>query len=247
MITITIDGVACVCEKGEYLLDIAKRNGICIPTLCHHPALPGRGCCRVCIVEVEERGRRKVVTSCIYPVTGECAAFTNSDKIREERAMVLAFLRKRAPHSDTIAQMAAEYGAPSMERIAGIDADKCILCGLCMKACAAMGTGAIAEILRGTEKRVATPYDEPSLECIGCAACAHICPTCNIECVDTADTRTIWHRTFDFVKCRECGAVLGTRELMQRAAARTDLPIQILCDDCRARQTARMLDSSWVG
>ena len=74
-LTITIDGKACTCQPGEFLIDIAKRNGIFIPTLCGKQlALRGRGCCRVCIVELVERGhskrskRSKMVVSCIYPV-----------------------------------------------------------------------------------------------------------------------------------------------------------------------------------
>lgn len=244
MIEITIDGKACACEKGEYILDVAKRNGIYIPTLCHHPAVPGRGCCRVCLVEVEERGRRKIVTSCIYPVRGECTVWTSSDKVRRERAMVLAFLKKRAPHSDKIAEMAEREGAPEVSRIVGIDMDKCILCGLCMVTCRTMGSGAIAEILRGTEKRVATPYDEPSAECIGCASCAHVCPTGNIECIDDGRTRTIWHRTFELVACERCGKPIGTREELAYAAKLAGTEVQTLCDDCRVRETARVLDET---
>ena len=40
---ITINGKICACEKGEFLLAVARRNGILIPTLCHHPALAGQG------------------------------------------------------------------------------------------------------------------------------------------------------------------------------------------------------------
>jgi len=246
MIEINIDGKVCTCEKGEYILNVAKRNDIEIPTLCHSVAVPGRGSCRLCIVEVEERGRRKIVTSCIYPVSGECNVFTQSDKVKEERAMVLAFLRKRAPHSDRIVELAERYGAPDIERITGIDADKCVLCGLCVKACATMGSGAIAEILRGTEKRVATPYDDPSVECLGCASCAHICPTGNIKVEDTADTRTIWHRTFELAKCSECGSVIGTYDLLEHAARRTGTEVQTLCDACRRRVTAHMIDEARV-
>ena len=36
---IRIDGKECACEKGEFLLAIARRNGITIPTLCHHDSL----------------------------------------------------------------------------------------------------------------------------------------------------------------------------------------------------------------
>ena len=31
--TVTINGTPCSCEKGEFLLQIARRNGIEIPTL----------------------------------------------------------------------------------------------------------------------------------------------------------------------------------------------------------------------
>ena len=53
LLHITIDGKDCTCERGEYLWDVAKRNGIPIPVLCRSDAFPEhRACCRVCIVEV---------------------------------------------------------------------------------------------------------------------------------------------------------------------------------------------------
>ena len=84
MLTITIDGVECTCEKGEYLYDVAARNGIWIPVLCRSDAFDDhRACCRICIVEVEIRGKRKVVTACVYPIEQECAVYTKSEKILE--------------------------------------------------------------------------------------------------------------------------------------------------------------------
>ena len=93
LINVTIDGKACTCEKGEYAYDVARRNGIFIPVLCRHDAFEDhRACCRICIVEVEERGRTKVVTSCVYPIENECEIRTNTERIREERAVLLALL-----------------------------------------------------------------------------------------------------------------------------------------------------------
>ena len=98
MITVTIDGIECTCEKGEYIYDVAKRNGIKIPTLCRHDAFEDhRACCRICIVEVEQRGRTKVVTSCVYPIDGECEIRTNSERIQEERAVLYVLLGHRVP------------------------------------------------------------------------------------------------------------------------------------------------------
>ena len=39
-LTITIDGKPCTCERGEYLYDIARRNGIFIPTMCRNDEIP---------------------------------------------------------------------------------------------------------------------------------------------------------------------------------------------------------------
>ena len=97
MLTIRIDGQECTCEKGEYLYDVARRNNIAIPVLCRSDAFADhRACCRICIVEVEIRGRRKVVTSCVYPVEQECDVYTKSEKILEERAVILSLLAHRA-------------------------------------------------------------------------------------------------------------------------------------------------------
>lgn len=244
---IMIDGKACACEKGEFILDVARRNGIEIPTLCHHPAISGQGCCRVCLVEVVERGRHKIVTSCIYPINGECEVFTGSEKVVRERGMVLALLAERTPESEKVVELAERCQAPKIARFVNEDTTRCVLCGLCVKACATLGSGAISTILRGTEKRVATPYDEASTECIGCGSCANICPTGNIEMVETPDTRTIWHHTFMLVRCEACGAVLGTAETLERAARVTDTEVQTLCDDCRRARTAHAMHEALPG
>lgn len=109
---IVIDGKTCSAEHGEYLWDVAKRNGIEIPALCRSEAFPEhRASCRVCIVEVISRGRSRVVTSCVYPIEGECEVHTNSPKIVQDRKVLMALLAARAPESDLMAAMASHMGA----------------------------------------------------------------------------------------------------------------------------------------
>lgn len=244
--TITIDGKACVCEPGEYLLDIARRNGVVIPALCHHEGLPGQGCCRVCIVEVETGGRKNIVTACVYPVERECSVYTDSDRVRRQRGMILALLRSRAPESAEIARLCEEYGAPEYKRFAEKPGEKCVLCGLCVKACESMGTGAISTVNRGVEKTVSTPYDEPSADCVGCGSCASVCPAGAIAMEETALTRVIWDREFSLVLCERCGAAIGTREELELAAKRACSEHSPLCGECRRKAVADTLAATYA-
>ena len=161
MIEITINGKKCTCEKGEYLLDVARRNGFYIPTLCHHPAIPGQACCRVCLVEVVEKGRSKIVVSCVYPVERPCEVYTDSERVREDRAVVLMLLKERAPESDVIDALCKAYGAADGSRFAQIDGEKCIMCGLCAGACAKLGTGAISPCFVVRQRRSPRPMMNP--------------------------------------------------------------------------------------
>ena len=245
--TITINNKPCACEPGEYILDIAARYGIAIPSLCHHDGLRGQACCRVCIVEVETDGRRSIVTACVYPVGRECAVFTDSENIRRQRRMVLRLLRAKAPKSDEVARLCKEYDVPETDDRFEEDANgKCILCALCVKACGSLGTGAIGTAGRGVAKTVTTPYDEPSLACVGCASCAAVCPTGFIEVSEADDQRTIWNKTFPLVKCKCCGAVMGTMMELWRAAQKTGADeTPELCEMCRKKAITDVMAATY--
>ncbi|MEN6389038.1 MAG: 4Fe-4S dicluster domain-containing protein [Syntrophomonas sp.] len=114
------------------------------------------------------------------------------------------------------------------------------LCRLCVNACQSLGVGAISASLRGTQKRVTTPYDEPSLDCIGCATCANICPTGAIPVREEKGRRFIWNKSFESVYCRVCGEAFATREQLQYATAKSpELGESPLCDRCRRLEAAR--------
>ena len=239
---IKINGKECTCEKGEYLLDIARRNGFHIPTLCYHGSLEeGIGACRLCIVEVTEHGRKSVVVSCVYPVTGEIEVETDSEKIRRERAMILTLLSKRAPDSPEIRQLCKEYDAPEISRFVENEKEKCVMCGLCAKVCGALSVGAISTVSRGITKKISTPYGDPSSVCIGCGACAEVCPTNAIPIEEDSDTRTIWGKTFTLVHCESCNAPIGTVEQIAEAAKRSGGEPETLCEDCRKKRMAKVM------
>lgn len=234
---IIIDGKSCECQKGEFLRAVATHNGITIPGLCHHEGLAEQGCCRVCIVEVKERGWSKIVVSCVYPIAGECEVFTNSEKVASQRGMILALLAKRAPESREIAALCKAYGAPDLSRLAAAPQGKCILCGLCARACKELGAGAISTVGRGVTKEVDTPYHEENPDCIGCGSCARVCPTKAIDIAET-ESRTIWQREFPLKFCAKCGELLGTAEETAYAAQKAELEADGLCAQCRRNKIA---------
>jgi len=269
---IKINGSVYEAQSGEYILDVCRRNDIYIPAMCHHEGLPGLGSCRLCVVEVNEGGANKVVVSCVYPLSRDCEVFTDSEKIFGIRRTILSMLKKRSPDCRQILFLCLHYGVKDDERFTynpanenQTDAQKrlassCILCGLCVQACASLGTGAaaccaaaccaISTVGRGVEKKVSTPYDEMSADCIGCASCASVCPAAAIKYTDSDGNRFIWGRNFILVKCASCGSAFATQEQyaysIKKSAAQSEHTqntapsdnAPVLCDMCKKKKSA---------
>ena len=246
LIKVKINGREYEAEKGEYILEVARRNHVLIPSFCHHEALSGLGCCRLCVVEVNEDGAMRVVVSCVYPLSKDCEVYTESDKIKVIRKTILSMLRSRAPEGSRIASLCSIYGVPGEDRYTATTAAEktrmnlaCILCGLCVEACSKLGTGAISKAGRGTKKKISTPYGESSPDCIGCGSCAAVCPTAAIECIEEDGVRVIWGKSFDLVSCESCGKLFATREALahtaRRYAAEGLKPAEeaVICENCR--------------
>lgn len=239
---ITIDGKPCEAEYGEFILDIAKRNGIDIPTLCHSDALPGQANCRLCIVDTIENGWHKIVTSCVFPVTKEIEVVTNSEQIRTMRRTIIMLLLARVPENEYLNKLKREYAVPDLDRFATDSREECVLCGLCVKACEKLGSSAISTVNRGITKKVSTPYDEPSRQCIGCSSCAAVCPTGAIKATDKGNRRTIWNKTFELLSCERCGNLFITREQNEYINNKLgSAPTELLCETCKKAVTSEKL------
>ena len=52
-IAVTINDSQISGQEGMTILEVARENGIDIPTLCHRPEFAPIGACRLCVVEVE--------------------------------------------------------------------------------------------------------------------------------------------------------------------------------------------------
>lgn len=237
---IKINGEYYEAKKGEYILDVAKRNNINIPTLCHNMGLSGLASCRLCIVEVINGRSSKVVTSCIYPINEEMEVITNSEKIIRMRKNIIMLLAASAPENSYINKLVEEYGVKIEREIEYYRNEECILCGLCVKACNAIGTSAISTVSRGITKEVSTPYDEPSKDCIGCGSCAQICPTGVIRIEEKNGIRTIWNKDFELLQCSVCGRYFSTKDEFEYANDKLGTEdYETVCTVCKKKLAAQ--------
>jgi NADH dehydrogenase/NADH:ubiquinone oxidoreductase subunit G len=239
MVNLTIDNKKIEAEAGQTILEVAGENGIVIPTLCSNEALEPSGACRLCVVEVKHGKRTRIVTSCLYPVAEGLVVETKSERVLAARRLVLQLLLARCPNSKQLREMAEELGVEPEPRFTpDKDNSKCILCRMCVRTCEkVVGVCAIGFSYRGAEKNVCTPFKEDSVSCIGCGACAYVCPSGHIEMAttDSGDARTIWGRTFKMKACKVCGRYFAPEDQLAYISRKAGVPVDDLavCISCR--------------
>jgi len=178
MITFKLNGKTVQGEEGQYILQVAEKYGVDIPTLCHHKALEPAGMCRLCTVELFDSRRTRYVTSCNYPIWEGMEVNTDTEGVHQGRKLIVELLLARCPDVPILKKLAANYGIEK-PRFAK-ENDTCILCGLCVRICERMGANAISLTGRGVEMVVDTPFHIQTDACIACGACADVCPTGHI-------------------------------------------------------------------
>ena len=201
MISVEINGRPVSAKGGETILDVCRRAGVQVPTLCHMSDLTPTGACRICAVEVE--GHRSLVPSCAFPAEDGMKVQTHSPRAVRARQTIVELLL--ASHPDDclycvrnnqceLQNLAHELGvrdrrytgarneyqldvsSPSLVR----DPSKCILCGKCVRFCEEIqGVAAIDFIKRGSQSVVGTAFDQGLnvSSCINCGQCVMLCPT----------------------------------------------------------------------
>jgi bidirectional [NiFe] hydrogenase diaphorase subunit len=176
-VNIVIDGEKVKIEKGSTLMQAAKKLGIHIPTLCYHEKIKPHGACRLCIVEIERKGRSKIVASCAFPVEEGLIVHTESPKVEQIKKNLVELYMALFPFNPEIKSLVKKYGLVSTRYKK--EYNYCILCGLCVRYCEEVKkNNAVGFVGRGINKRVAfIPESAYFKKCKDCMECMDICPT----------------------------------------------------------------------
>ena len=234
-------------EKDTILLEICRSNDIYIPTLCYFPGEKPFAGCRLCLVEIREGDWYKLVASCEYPVRKTQHFYTDSQRVRNSRRISAELLLARVPSAKQLLEDIIKQPLKSIFPAVKSENDKCLLCGLCYRACEKFGPAAISSTGRGALKMVNTPYSEANVDCVACGICASICPTNAIDLQENEASRRIWQQRSDLITCPSCGKRHITIKTLQFLVEELGLPEEEmrLCEDCRQTTLSKEIERSF--
>lgn len=181
MVTITLNGLQVQVEDRSTILHACRFYGIEIPTLCYYEGLTPYGGCRLCLVEIGEGEKSKLVSSCTYPVQEGLIVRTNTKRVIKARKIMIELLVSICPQSKTIQDLASKFNVRNIRF--PTRHDDCVLCGRCVRMCKEqMQSGAIGFVERGYRKKIVTPFNSRSETCRLCGGCIYVCPACQLRC-----------------------------------------------------------------
>jgi bidirectional [NiFe] hydrogenase diaphorase subunit len=200
--TLRIDERDFSARPDETILDVARQNGIFIPTLCELKGLSEIGACRLCLVEVKNTNR--LLPACVTQVEEGMEITTNSERLQRYRRSILELLFTERNHvcsvcvsnghceMQTLAQKLGmdhvhfPYRYPQAQVDAShprflVDHNRCILCARCVRVCDEIEGAHTWDVKgRGINAQIISDLDQPwgsSDTCTGCGKCVHVCPT----------------------------------------------------------------------
>lgn len=170
LITLTIDGKEVKANEGEFILNVARANGIFIPAICYLTRCSPTLACRLCLVEADG----KQVYSCNAKVKDGMAVITTTENISKERRAIMEVYDVNHPLQCGVCDQSGECELQNYTLYMGVDSQSyaikdthrpaqnwgvmkydpglCIVCEKCVTVCKDMiGSNALGTVKRGGE------------------------------------------------------------------------------------------------
>ncbi len=211
-----LDGRMVEARPGETIWQVAQREGIAIPHLCHldQPGYRPDGNCRACLCAIE--GERVLAASCIRQPQAGMVVETGGDRVEAARRMVFELLAADMPPREAAPDPGAPFwhwheavgpregrlprreghGSPQEAGLSLHDAshaaiavnlDACIACGLCERACREVQVNDVIGMgYRGHAARPVFDLADPMGDST-CVACG--------ECVQSCPTGALYEKS----------------------------------------------------
>jgi bidirectional [NiFe] hydrogenase diaphorase subunit len=199
---VVIDDRAVKAFEGETVLQVARRVGVTIPTLCHLEGLTPWGSCRLCVVEIaEQRGLRP---ACATTVVDDMEVRTATPRLQSHRKMIVEMLLAEGNHVCSVCVSNEHCELQAVGRAVGVDhvrltyqaprravdashpryvfdPNRCILCTRCVRTCDEIEGVHVWDIAhRGENSALISGLGGPwgeSKSCTRCGKCVAACPT----------------------------------------------------------------------
>jgi len=196
MLKLTIDGKEITGRSDQTIYEVAKENGIYIPTLCYHRRLTLLKSCRICLVDVQ--GAEMPTASCATPVVEGMVVHTRTERVEKMRLEALKLLLVNHPLDCPVCDAGGEcqlqnrtyefgiqkneypperrefpsipYGTPLIRQWF----DRCVMCLRCIQSCVDVPGADVLEVAEhGFPSHVKAVRKE---NCISCGECLQMCP-----------------------------------------------------------------------
>ncbi len=205
MITVKINGNDYEAREGSTILEVARENGVYIPTLCFMEGVSDIGSCRLCMVEAE--GYDTMLPACRTKIKDGMVINTESELLNEYRKDMLKLILSNhnqdcmscpangtcelqslcnryeighADHKGTRSHIEEKLPLLNENPYISYDPSKCIHCMRCISVCNNIAcNGTLKNGRSGTFHIVDAPFGSnyKETDCESCGNCASVCPT----------------------------------------------------------------------